>query len=152
MGGEAHTLAGLAGMGDLIATCMSPLSRNRTLGEQLGSGKSLDEVLSGTRSVAEGVGTAFTSHELAQRYGVEMPVCAEVYKVLAGEIPASEAYRGCCAPSAPATRPSRAEPRGSAGSVQRRQLLVGGQDGAEGVAALGDPVDDPVQREAVGAQ
>jgi glycerol-3-phosphate dehydrogenase (NAD(P)+) len=94
MGGEARTLAGLAGMGDLIATCMSPLSRNRTLGEQLGAGRSLEEVLSGTRTVAEGVGTAFTAHELAVRHGIEMPVCQEVYRVLSGEIPASTAYRG----------------------------------------------------------
>jgi len=94
MGGEAVTFAGLAGMGDLIATCMSPLSRNRTLGEQLGAGKTLDEILGATRTVAEGVGTAFTVRELAGRYSVEMPVCREVYRVLAGEIPASEAYRG----------------------------------------------------------
>jgi len=94
MGGEAVTFAGLAGMGDLIATCMSPLSRNRTLGEQLGAGKTLDEILGATRTVAEGVGTAFTVRELAGRYSVEMPVCREVYRVLAGEIPASEAYSG----------------------------------------------------------
>ena len=94
MGGEAVTFSGLAGMGDLIATCMSPLSRNRTLGEQLGAGKTLDEILGTTRTVAEGVGTAFTVHELAQRHSVEMPVCREVYRVLNGEIPASEAYRG----------------------------------------------------------
>ena len=94
MGGEAATFSGLAGMGDLIATCMSPLSRNRTLGEQLGAGRTLDEILGATRTVAEGVGTAFTVHELAERYSVEMPVCQEVYRVLAGEIPASEAYRG----------------------------------------------------------
>ena len=94
MGGEAATFAGLAGMGDLIATCMSPLSRNRALGEQLGAGKTLDEILGATRSVAEGVGTAYTIHELAEKHGVEMPVCREVYRVLAGEIPAAEAYRG----------------------------------------------------------
>src|SRR2546423_12555602 len=94
LGGEAATFAGLAGMGDLIATCMSPLSRNRTLGEQLGAGKTLDEILGATRTVAEGVGTAFTVHELAERYNMEMPVCREVYRVLNGEIPASEAYRG----------------------------------------------------------
>jgi glycerol-3-phosphate dehydrogenase (NAD(P)+) len=81
-------------MGDLIATCMSPLSRNRSLGEQLGAGRTLEEVLGATRTVAEGVGTAFAVHELAQRYGLEMPVCEEVYRVLAGEIPASAAYRG----------------------------------------------------------
>jgi len=94
MGGEAATFAGLAGMGDLMATCMSPLSRNRSLGEQLGAGRTLEEVLGATRTVAEGVGTAFTVHELAEGYGVEMPVCQEVYRVLAGEIPASQAYRG----------------------------------------------------------
>jgi glycerol-3-phosphate dehydrogenase (NAD(P)+) len=94
MGGESVTFSGLAGMGDLIATCMSPLSRNRTLGEQLGAGQPLEEILGATRTVAEGVGTAFTVHELAESFGVEMPVCSEVYRVLAGAIPASEAYRG----------------------------------------------------------
>ncbi len=94
MGGEAATFAGLAGMGDLIATCMSPLSRNRTLGEQLGAGLTLDEALSGTSTVAEGVGTAMLVRELAERYGVAMPVCDEVHQVLTGAIPAAEAYRG----------------------------------------------------------
>ena len=81
-------------MGDLIATAMSPLSRNRTLGEQLGAGRTLAEITAQTRTVAEGVGTAYTAHELAERHGIEMPVCREVYRVLNGEIPASEAYRG----------------------------------------------------------
>jgi glycerol-3-phosphate dehydrogenase (NAD(P)+) len=94
MGGEPATFAGLAGMGDLIATCMSPLSRNRSLGEQLGAGRTLEEILAGTRTVAEGVGTAFTAHELAERHDIQMPVCQEVYRVLIGEIPASDAYRG----------------------------------------------------------
>jgi glycerol-3-phosphate dehydrogenase (NAD(P)+) len=94
MGGEAATFAGLAGMGDLIATCMSPLSRNRTLGERLGAGQTLDEILGTTRSVTEGVGTAYTVHELAEKHNMQMPVCREVYRVLAGEIPAAEAYRG----------------------------------------------------------
>jgi glycerol-3-phosphate dehydrogenase (NAD(P)+) len=94
MGGEAATFAGLAGMGDLIATCMSPLSRNRTLGEQLGLGRSLDEIMAGTSTVAEGVGTAVTAHELAERYQVEMPIFDEIYRVLQGEIPAAAAYRG----------------------------------------------------------
>jgi len=94
MGGEAATFAGLAGVGDLIATCMSPLSRNRTLGEQLGLGRSLEEIMAGTSTVAEGVGTAVTAHELAQRYQVEMPIFDEIYLVLAGEIPAAAAYRG----------------------------------------------------------
>jgi glycerol-3-phosphate dehydrogenase (NAD(P)+) len=94
MGGEAATLAGLTGLGDLIATCMSPFSRNRGLGEQLGAGRSLDELLAGSRSVFEGIGTARAAHELAERHGVEMPVCHEVHRVLSGEIAASTAYRG----------------------------------------------------------
>jgi len=94
MGGEAVTFSGLTGLGDLIATTMSPLSRNRTLGEQLGAGRTLEEITARTRTVAEGVGTAYTVHELAERHGIEMPVCNEVYRVLTGEIHASEAYRG----------------------------------------------------------
>src|SRR5579859_1814741 len=94
MGGEAATFAGLAGLGDLIATCMSPLSRNRTLGEQLGSGRTLAEITSATRSVTEGVGTAYTIHELAGKHHIEMPVCEEVYRVLVGEIHAPDACRG----------------------------------------------------------
>ena len=94
MGGQAATFAGLAGMGDLMATCMSPLSRNRMLGEQLGAGKTLAEVLGASRTVAEGVAAAATTHELAQRYRVEMPVCYEVHRVLTGEISAPQAYRG----------------------------------------------------------
>jgi glycerol-3-phosphate dehydrogenase (NAD(P)+) len=81
-------------MGDLIATCMSPLSRNRTLGEQLGAGRPLEELLAGSRSVFEGVRTAASAHQLAVRCGVEMPVCHEVHRVLSGEIEASTAYRG----------------------------------------------------------
>jgi glycerol-3-phosphate dehydrogenase (NAD(P)+) len=94
MGGEPATFAGLAGMGDLVATCISPHSRNRYVGEQLGRGIALEEVLGGMTMVAEGVKAAVTVHELAGRHGVEMPVCAEIYRVVTGEIPASEAYRG----------------------------------------------------------
>ncbi len=94
MGGEAATFAGLAGMGDLIATCLSPHSRNRTVGEQLGAGKSLDEITSQMNMVAEGLKTAATAHELASRYGVAMPVHEEIYRVVSGTIPAAMAYRG----------------------------------------------------------
>ena len=93
MGGEAVTFAGLAGMGDLIATCMSPLSRNRTLGEQLGAGRTLDELLAETRTVAEGVGTAHTVHELAERQASRCRSARRSPRAR-GEIPASEAYRG----------------------------------------------------------
>src|SRR5438067_7068084 len=74
MGGEAATLAGLAGMGDLVATCMSPQSRNRHVGEELGLGRSLEEVLGEMRMVAEGVKTVSTVVELADRIGLRMPI------------------------------------------------------------------------------
>ena len=94
MGGEPGTLAGLAGMGDLVATCISPHSRNRHVGEQLGRGKSLDEVLGGMSMVAEGVKAAVTVHELAERHGVDMPVCDTIFHVVTGKLAAADAYRG----------------------------------------------------------
>jgi glycerol-3-phosphate dehydrogenase (NAD(P)+) len=94
MGGEAVTLAGLAGMGDLVATCMSPQSRNRHVGEQLGLGRSLDEVLGGMRMVAEGVRTSSTVVELADRYGLQMPIARTINDVVTGRIRAADAYRG----------------------------------------------------------
>ncbi|MCW2528404.1 MAG: putative glycerol-3-phosphate dehydrogenase [Pseudonocardiales bacterium] len=99
LGGEPATLSGLAGMGDLIATCMSPHSRNRWVGEQLGAGRPLEEILSGMPMVAEGVRTAFAVEALATRFDQQMPVCHEVYRVVAGEIPATTAYRGLMKPS-----------------------------------------------------
>jgi glycerol-3-phosphate dehydrogenase (NAD(P)+) len=94
MGGEAPTLAGLAGMGDLVATCVSPHSRNRHVGEQLGLGRSLDEVLGEMRMVAEGVKTASTVVELADQHGVPMPIARTIHDVVRGQIRAADAYRG----------------------------------------------------------
>jgi glycerol-3-phosphate dehydrogenase (NAD(P)+) len=94
MGGEPATFAGLAGLGDLQATCMSPQSRNRYVGEQLGLGRKLDEILAEMKMVAEGVNTARTACELADRYGVQLPVCMTIDRVVKGEISASDAYRG----------------------------------------------------------
>jgi glycerol-3-phosphate dehydrogenase (NAD(P)+) len=94
MGAEPATLSGLAGMGDLIATCVSPLSRNRQVGERLGKGESIDDILASMNMVAEGVKTAHTAMELAARHDVELPICAEIRRVVSGEIPAVEAYRG----------------------------------------------------------
>lgn len=82
MGGRAETFAGLAGMGDLILTCTGSLSRNRTLGVQLGRGAKLDEILSSTRSVAEGVRTCRSAYDLATRHGIEMPITEEMHRVL----------------------------------------------------------------------
>jgi glycerol-3-phosphate dehydrogenase (NAD(P)+) len=94
MGGEAPTLAGLAGMGDLVATCMSPQSRNRHVGEQLGLGRSLDEVLGEMRMVAEGVKTVDTVVELADQHGLHMPIARTIHDVITGRIRAADAYRG----------------------------------------------------------
>jgi len=84
MGGERITMAGLAGVGDLVATCTSSLSRNRMVGEQLGRGRSLDEITAAMRMVAEGVKTARPLLELAAANGVEMPIGEQVAAVLDG--------------------------------------------------------------------
>jgi glycerol-3-phosphate dehydrogenase (NAD(P)+) len=92
-GGQASTLAGLAGLGDLVLTCTGELSRNRTLGYELGRGKSLAHVLTGLGHVAEGVVTADSAYHLAQRLGVELPISGEVYRVLFEHKPVMEAVR-----------------------------------------------------------
>jgi glycerol-3-phosphate dehydrogenase (NAD(P)+) len=94
MGAEAQTFAGLAGMGDLIATCLSPYSRNRSVGEQLGRGRSLDSILSSTKMVAEGVRTARLVVQLAERQGLELPICHQINRVVLGEILPVDAYHG----------------------------------------------------------
>ena len=81
-GGQRETLLGLAGVGDLVTTCFSKHSRNRYVGEQMGKGRKLDEVLQEMVQVAEGVHTTRTLHELADSRGVEMPITAQVHAVL----------------------------------------------------------------------
>jgi glycerol-3-phosphate dehydrogenase (NAD(P)+) len=82
MGAKAETFAGLAGLGDLITTCVSPEGRNRTVGERIGKGQKLDDILSHMDSVAEGVPTTRSVRQLAIKYGVEMPITESVYAVL----------------------------------------------------------------------
>lgn len=82
MGGTPSTFAGLAGMGDLVLTCTGTLSRNRSVGEEIGRGRTLDEVLASRETVAEGVMTARSACELANRMGVRMPILEAVYGVL----------------------------------------------------------------------
>lgn len=82
MGADARTFAGLSGMGDLVLTCTGGLSRNRTVGLQLGEGKKLAAILAGTHTVAEGVNTARVALALADRHHVEMPIVREVCAVL----------------------------------------------------------------------
>jgi len=91
MGGERITIAGLAGVGDLVATCTSSLSRNRMVGEQLGRGRTLEEIMAEMRMVAEGVKTARPLLELARARGVEMPIGEQVAAVLEGETSPSKA-------------------------------------------------------------
>ena len=94
LGGEQPTFAGLAGMGDLVATCTSPQSRNRTVGYELGKGRSIEEITNAMFMVAEGVKSAPAVIELARRCEVSTPIADEVYNVVTGEIPAARAFRG----------------------------------------------------------
>ena len=94
MGGQSVTFAGLAGMGDLIATCVSPHSRNRHVGEQLGRGLTIDEVIAAMNMVAEGVKTALVVMELAEEHGIDMPISSEVKAVCHDGATAEDAYRG----------------------------------------------------------
>ena len=82
LGADQYTFSGLAGMGDLVATCSSPLSRNRTFGENLGRGVALAEVIAGTRQTAEGVKSSQSVLELARRHGVEMPITEVMVAVM----------------------------------------------------------------------
>jgi glycerol-3-phosphate dehydrogenase (NAD(P)+) len=94
MGGQSSTFAGLAGLGDLIATCSSPQSRNRYVGEQLGKGRKLQDILDEMHMVAEGVKTAEIVMYLAERHGVRMPICEQIHRVVTGAATAIEAYAG----------------------------------------------------------
>ena len=90
-GANPITLSGLAGMGDLVLTCTGDLSRNRTVGLGLGRGKSLQEVLAGMTQVAEGVRTAKSAHDLANKLQVEMPLHSAVYRILHEGLPVRQA-------------------------------------------------------------
>jgi glycerol-3-phosphate dehydrogenase (NAD(P)+) len=94
LGGHRDTFTGLAGMGDLTVTCMSPLSRNRHVGEGLGRGQTIEEVLAGMTQVAEGVKAAPVVVKLAAEVGVDVPIAQEVHGVLKGEATVADAYRG----------------------------------------------------------
>jgi glycerol-3-phosphate dehydrogenase (NAD(P)+) len=82
LGAEPATLAGLAGMGDLVLTCTGSLSRNRAVGVEVGRGATLEQVLAGKETVAEGVVTTRSAHALAAREEVEMPIVDAVQRVL----------------------------------------------------------------------
>ena len=94
MGGKPETFAGLAGMGDMIATCTSPQSRNRHVGIELGKGRSMEEIIEEMTMVAEGAKSAPAVMALAREHGVEMPIASDVSRVLEGDATASRAFRG----------------------------------------------------------
>jgi glycerol-3-phosphate dehydrogenase (NAD(P)+) len=90
-GAKPITVAGLSGMGDLVLTCTGELSRNRTVGVELGKGRRLSEILEGLGHVAEGVKTARSAYELSKKMGVSMPITTEVYSVLYEDKPGARA-------------------------------------------------------------
>ncbi|HEX2213252.1 MAG TPA: NAD(P)H-dependent glycerol-3-phosphate dehydrogenase [Mycobacterium sp.] len=97
MGGHRDTFAGVAGMGDLIVTCTSQRSRNRHVGEQLGAGKPIDEIIASMNQVAEGVKAASVIMEFAEKYGINMPIAREVDGVINHGSSVEDAYRGLMA-------------------------------------------------------
>jgi glycerol-3-phosphate dehydrogenase (NAD(P)+) len=91
LGADQHTFAGLAGMGDLVATCSSPLSRNRTFGENLGRGMALEDVIAGARQTVEGVKSSQSVLQLARQHGVEMPITEVMVAVLHDDLDVGQA-------------------------------------------------------------
>ena len=94
LGGEATTVAGLCGLGDLVLTCSSPQSRNMSVGLALGGGQTLEQALAGKLSVAEGVASAPAVRQLARKLGVGTPICEAVAAILAREVDVDDAIRG----------------------------------------------------------
>ena len=82
LGGHAETFSGLAGMGDLVLTCTGDLSRNRSVGIELGRGRKLEEILSGMQMIAEGVKTTLSAYQLAAKLKVEVPIIEQMYEIL----------------------------------------------------------------------
>jgi glycerol-3-phosphate dehydrogenase (NAD(P)+) len=103
LGGQAETVAGLCGLGDLVLTCSSPQSRNMSVGLALGRGETLEAALAGKLSVAEGVASAPAVRQLSARLGIETPIAAAVAAILAGEVEVDAAI------AALLSRPLRAE-------------------------------------------
>lgn len=91
LGAKSNTFAGLSGMGDLVVTCMSQHSRNRHVGEQIGKGRQLQEILDEMKMVAEGVKTTLSAYEISQKSKVEMPITEQIYQVLFENKPAQQA-------------------------------------------------------------
>jgi glycerol-3-phosphate dehydrogenase (NAD(P)+) len=93
LGGQAKTLSGLAGLGDLVLTCTGELSRNRAVGLELARGRKLAEITGSMRMVAEGIKTTSAAIELARRHSVEMPITEQMYQMMHFGLPPREAVR-----------------------------------------------------------
>jgi glycerol-3-phosphate dehydrogenase (NAD(P)+) len=93
LGGRPQTLAGLAGLGDLVLTCTGELSRNRTVGLELARGRKLEEIVSSMKMVAEGIKTTKATVDLARRHAVEMPISFQMFEMLNFGLPPREAIR-----------------------------------------------------------
>lgn len=93
MGAKSKTFSGLSGVGDLFVTCTSPHSRNRYVGLMLGEGKSLQEILSSMKMVAEGINSTRAAYQLSMEYGINMPITTEVYNILFRGVDPREATR-----------------------------------------------------------
>ncbi len=104
LGADPYTFSGLAGLGDLVATCSSPLSRNRSFGQKLGQGMSVEEIVASTRQVAEGVKSCESIKDLARRHDVEMPIVEAVAALVRGETTPQEMLQALVAR---ATKPER---------------------------------------------
>lgn len=90
LGGRQETMAGLAGLGDLVATCASPLSRNRTTGRLIGTGMGVEEAVASLRQTAEGIKSVSAVVHLARHHGVEMPICEAIDAVVSGRLDVEE--------------------------------------------------------------
>jgi glycerol-3-phosphate dehydrogenase (NAD(P)+) len=93
LGAQSATFSGLAGMGDVMATCASMHSRNTQVGVRLGKGEKIDDIVASMNMVAEGVKSSSSVVELARRYSIEMPICEQVAAVCAGKVSAADALR-----------------------------------------------------------
>ncbi|MEM1151445.1 MAG: NAD(P)H-dependent glycerol-3-phosphate dehydrogenase, partial [Pseudomonadota bacterium] len=94
LGGQAETLSGLCGLGDLVLTCSSTQSRNMSFGKALGEGRSAEDILAERIAVTEGAATAPALAVLAREKGVDMPICGAVASILDGQITVAEAMEG----------------------------------------------------------
>jgi glycerol-3-phosphate dehydrogenase (NAD(P)+) len=115
-GGRRETTAGLSGLGDLVLTCTGNLSRNRRVGIELGKGRTLPEILSGMKMVAEGVKTTGVALALGQRYGIELPIATQMAAVLDGRTDVRSAVEALM------VRPQRAETESDYGSLDSKML------------------------------